>query len=69
MEAETEQGGYSGWTFRRAVAKATALSSAWDGAHLRLGAYHLWVDATGDLRIKSGAPTSDTDGTVVGSQS
>lgn len=34
-----------------------------------LGAYYLWVDATGDLRIKSGAPTSDTDGTVVGTQS
>lgn len=36
---------------------------------MRLGAYHLWVDATGDLRIKSSAPTSDTDGTVVGTQS
>lgn len=30
---------------------------------------YLWVDATGDLRIKATAPTSDTDGTVVGSQS
>lgn len=39
-----------------------------DGAPLQLGAYHLWVDATGDLRIKSGAPISDTDGTVVGTQ-
>jgi hypothetical protein len=43
-------------------------SSSWNGAHLLLGAYHFWVDATGCLRIKSGAPTSDTDGTVVGSQ-
>jgi len=34
-----------------------------------LGTYHLWVDTTGDLRIKSGRPTSDTDGSVVGSQS
>lgn len=34
-----------------------------------LGSYALWVDSTGDLRIKSGAPTSDTDGTVVGTQS
>ncbi len=34
-----------------------------------LGAYHIWVDATGDLRIKDGVPTSDTDGTVVGAQS
>jgi hypothetical protein len=43
--------------------------SAWNGVHLRLGAYHLWVDATGDLRIKSSAPTGDTDGTIVGTQS
>lgn len=42
--------------------------SAWDGSHLRLGSYNLWVDATGDLRIKSGAVASDTDGTVVGTQ-
>lgn len=34
----------------------------------RIGAYRLWVDTTGDLRIKSSAPTSDTDGTVVGTQ-
>jgi len=43
--------------------------SAWNQSRLRLGAYYLWVDATGDLRIKSGAPTSDTDGTIVGTQS
>ena len=36
---------------------------------LYLGAYSLWVDSTGDLRIKNGVPTSDTDGTVVGTQS
>jgi hypothetical protein len=41
---------------------------AWDTAHIELGPYHLWVDSTGDLRIKNGAPTSDTDGTVVGTQ-
>lgn len=41
---------------------------AWDNGTLRLGAYHLWVDSTGDLRIKNGAPSSDTDGTVVGTQ-
>jgi len=40
-----------------------------DNGHLILGNYHLWVDSTGDLRIKSGAPTGDTDGVVVGSQS
>jgi hypothetical protein len=35
---------------------------------MRFGAYHLWVDATGDLRIKGGTPTTDLDGTVVGTQ-
>lgn len=35
---------------------------------VRFGTHHLWVDSTGDLRIKSTAPTSDTDGTVVGTQ-
>ena len=41
---------------------------AWNGKPLLLGSSYLWVDATGDLRIKSGAPASDTDGTVVGTQ-
>lgn len=36
---------------------------------LYLGAYALWVDGGGKLRIKSGAPTSDTDGVIVGLQS
>jgi hypothetical protein len=36
---------------------------------LYLGDYSLWVDSTGDLRIKNGAPASDTDGTIVGTQS
>jgi hypothetical protein len=35
----------------------------------RMGSSRLWVDATGDLRIKAGVPSSDTDGTVVGTQS
>jgi hypothetical protein len=43
-------------------------NGAWNGNLTALGAYNLWVDATGDLRIKSGTPTSDTDGTVVGTQ-
>lgn len=34
-----------------------------------LGAYYLWVDAAGKLRIKSTAPTTDLDGTIVGTQS
>jgi hypothetical protein len=44
------------------------VDGAWNGGMLRLGAYYLWVDTTGDLRIKSGVPASDTDGTVVGTQ-
>ena len=40
----------------------------WNGTPLQMGSYHLWVDATGDLRIKNSFPTSDTDGTVVGTQ-
>jgi hypothetical protein len=36
---------------------------------LLLGTTHLWIDGSGRLRIKSGAPTSDTDGAVVGAQS
>lgn len=44
-------------------------SGAWNGRHLVLGSYHIWVDSTGDLRIKSSAPTNDTDGTIIGSQS
>lgn len=35
----------------------------------RLWNSYLWVDGTWDLRIKSSTPTSDTDGTVVWSQS
>ena len=41
---------------------------AWNGRPLRLGGYYFWVDSSGRLRIKSGAPTSDVDGTVVGAQ-
>lgn len=40
----------------------------WDKGHPVLGTYHLWVDATGALRIKNGKPTTDLDGTVVGLQ-
>jgi hypothetical protein len=44
-------------------------TSGWNTTHLVLGDYHLWVDATGDLRIKNAEPASDTDGTIVGTQS
>lgn len=41
--------------------------SAWQSAILpRLGNYRLWVDKQGRLRLKNGAPTSDEDGTLVG---
>lgn len=43
-------------------------SGAWNAGHLKMGNYALWVDSSGVLRIKNGAPTSDTDGTVVGTQ-
>jgi hypothetical protein len=44
------------------------VDGTWNGGMLIMGAYYLWVDSSGRLRIKSGAPTSDTDGTVIGTQ-
>lgn len=41
---------------------------AWNTTHLVMGIYHLWVDSSNRLRIKNSTPTSDTDGTVVGTQ-
>jgi len=38
------------------------------GGRLVLGTNYLWVDPSGVLRIKTSAPTSPTDGTVVGTQ-
>jgi len=35
---------------------------------IQLGSNYLWVDSVGKLRIKTSAPISDTDGTVVGTQ-
>ena len=46
----------------------TNTGGAWDTAHLQMGQYRIWIDGSGNLRIKNGAPTSDTDGTVVGTQ-
>lgn len=34
-----------------------------------MGGHALWVDGSGKLRIKSGSPNGDTDGTIVGTQS
>ncbi len=53
----------------RTLGTVNVTSSAWNAGHVLLGSNHLWVDANGRLRIKSSAPTSDTDGTVVGTQS
>lgn len=51
------------------VLRSFVFGSAWDSnAKLRLGNFRLWVDSAGRLRIKSSEPTSDTDGTVVGTQ-
>ena len=43
--------------------------SSWNFQPLKLGNYALWVDSSGRLRIKNGTPTSETDGTIVGTQS
>ena len=43
-------------------------TSSYSTGHVVLGTYHLWVNSGGKLYIKNGAPTSDTDGTVVGTQ-
>ena len=40
----------------------------WNDSHLIMGGYHLWIDSTGRLRIKFGAPTSAEDGAVAGTQ-
>jgi len=42
--------------------------SAWFGPDkFRLGTYHLWVDATNNLRMKTGGDaTHDTDGVIIG---
>lgn len=45
------------------------LDGTWNGSHIAMNNCHLWVDGSGKLRIKSSnAPTSDTDGTIVGTQ-
>lgn len=45
-----------------------ALDGTWNGGHLRMGDHRLWVDGSGNLRIKNGAPSSSTDGAIVGTQ-
>jgi hypothetical protein len=62
-------------TANSAVRKATSHSFSdksgactWNSGYVYFGVHVLWVDATGRLRIKNGLPTSNTDGTVVGTQ-
>ncbi|HET7668310.1 MAG TPA: SH3 domain-containing protein [Mycobacterium sp.] len=64
--AITTQGGITvGGTIKTAGSAHNANGSS---AALVLGSYHIWVDSIGRLRIKNGVPSSDTDGTVVGTQ-
>jgi hypothetical protein len=51
-----------------AAGDSLAVDGTWNGGTFLLGAYRLWVDGSGRLRVKNGAPTSDTDGTIVGTQ-
>jgi hypothetical protein len=41
----------------------------WNTGHITMNGYHIWIDGSGKMRKKNGAPTSDTDGTVVGAES
>lgn len=56
----------SGENFAHEISGATS-SSGFLNSTL-LNGTHLWVDSADKLRIKSSVPTSDTDGTVVGTQ-
>jgi hypothetical protein len=38
--------------------------SSWNTGHLVMGNYHLWVDASANLRMNPNTPTADTDGTA-----
>ena len=42
--------------------------STWSASLMRLGNYRFWVNGSGKLMMKFGEPTSDADGTVVGTQ-
>ncbi|MEG1234079.1 MAG: hypothetical protein RSE18_09605 [Acinetobacter sp.] len=44
-------------------------TGGWNTGCVLIGNYRLWIDANGRLRIKNGAPSSDTDGAIVGTQS
>ena len=48
--------------------KTKVCTGTWDNGPMLMGNYYLWVDGAGKLRIKNGAPSSDLDGVVVGTQ-
>lgn len=50
------------------ILKPDGGSGNYASGRLVLSGKYLWVDSAGKLRIKSSAPTSDTDGTIVGQQ-
>lgn len=51
------------------IYKDLIIPGAWDTGCLRLGSNYLWIDGSNRLRIKPSAPTSASDGTIVGLQS
>jgi len=66
---------HSGGNYKRINAKdlsggikAERVGIVNDSICLKIGDYYLWIDSTGDLRIKSSEPTTDTDGIVIGTQ-
>jgi hypothetical protein len=42
-----------------------SFGGTWNHGHAVVGGHHLWTDATGALRRKATAPSSDTDGALV----
>jgi len=64
------EGGHTMRMFSNIDGSGSGLTNGtWDVNPFRLGAHWLWVDTSFRLRIKtSTAPTSDTDGVVVGTQ-
>lgn len=53
-------------TLRLGAGDDLYLDGLWNGSRLRLRNAYLWVDASGNLRKKTSAPTSDTDGDIIG---
>lgn len=48
------------------IKDTSGAGGAWNTSHVTLGAYHLWIDTAGRLRIKSSTPGAQDDGSVVG---